>query len=93
MPIISSIEQMAIERGIERGLEQGLERGLEQGLERGIQLGKQEGIQQVARNLLARGMDPQQLAMVTELTLEQIQQLQLNLNDGDDRPLDLGEKH
>lgn len=42
----------------------------------GIQLGKQEGIRQVARNLLATGMAPAQIAAVTGLTLEQIGQLQ-----------------
>ncbi|MGF1577016.1 MAG: hypothetical protein ACFCU9_13990 [Cyanophyceae cyanobacterium] len=42
----------------------------------GILLGKQEGIQQTARNLLAMGLDPQQIATATGLTLEQIRQLQ-----------------
>jgi predicted transposase YdaD len=37
---------------------------------------KQEGIQQTARNLLAMGLDPQQIATATGLTLEQIRQLQ-----------------
>jgi predicted transposase/invertase (TIGR01784 family) len=36
----------------------------------GILLGKQEGIQQTARNLLAMGLDPQQIATATGLTLE-----------------------
>jgi predicted transposase YdaD len=39
--------------------------------QRGIQIGKEEGIQieiqQVAENLLATGMDPNQVAMVTGL--------------------------
>jgi predicted transposase YdaD len=38
---------------------------------------KQEGIQQVARNLLATGMDPAQIAAVSGLTLVQVQQLQV----------------
>ncbi|MFQ3614901.1 MAG: hypothetical protein SNJ68_14500 [Cyanobacteriota bacterium] len=37
---------------------------------------RQQGIQQTARNLLAMGLDPQQIATATGLTLEQIQQLQ-----------------
>ncbi|MEN9224736.1 MAG: Uma2 family endonuclease [Thermostichus sp. DRC_bins_24] len=48
----------------------------EQERQQGIQIGKQEGVQQVARNLLATGMDPAQIAAVTGLTLEQIRQLQ-----------------
>ncbi|NJL99802.1 MAG: Rpn family recombination-promoting nuclease/putative transposase [Synechococcaceae cyanobacterium SM2_3_2] len=48
----------------------------QEALAEGIQRGKQEGIQQTARNLLAMGLDPQQIATATGLTLEQIRQLQ-----------------
>ncbi len=40
-----------------------------------VPLSKQCATQQIARNLLAIGMDPAQIAAVTELTLEQVQQL------------------
>ncbi|MDX2273364.1 MAG: Rpn family recombination-promoting nuclease/putative transposase [Cyanobacteriota bacterium] len=61
----------------------------QEALAEGIQLGKQEGIQigeertkqQTARHLLAMGLDPQQIAMATELTLEQVQQLQQEYED------------
>ena len=40
MPYVTSIERMALEKGLAQGLEQGLERGLEQGLERGLERGE-----------------------------------------------------
>ncbi len=55
--------------------QEALAEGIQLGKQEGIQLGKQEGIQQVARNLLATGMDPVQIVAVTGLTLEQVQQL------------------
>ena len=58
MQYVTSIERMAIakglERGLEQGLEQGLERGLEQGLERGLERGVLKGEQKTLRRLLER---------------------------------------
>jgi hypothetical protein len=39
MPYISTIERMAIKRGMEKGIEQGIEKGMVQGLLTGIKLG------------------------------------------------------
>jgi predicted transposase/invertase (TIGR01784 family) len=62
--------------------QRGEQRGIQIGKQEGIQIGKQEGIQigiqQVAQNLLATGMDPDQVAMVTGLSLDWIQSLQAN---------------
>ncbi len=49
---------------------------LAEGRLEGIQIGEQQSKQQTARNLLAIGLDPQQIAAATGLTLEQVQQLQ-----------------
>jgi hypothetical protein len=43
MPYVTSIERMAIQRGLKQGLEQGLEKGLEQGRQQGLHQGKLEG--------------------------------------------------
>ncbi len=64
------------ERTLKEGIQLGEQRGIQLGKQEGIQLGEQRAIQQVARNLLATGMDPAQIAAVTGLTLEQIRQLQ-----------------
>ncbi|NJL99968.1 MAG: flagellar assembly protein H [Synechococcaceae cyanobacterium SM2_3_2] len=77
-------EKTEAEREVERDLIMNLspaylkwkEETLNEGRQEGIQLGKQEGIQQTARNLLAMGLDPAQIATATGLTLEQIRQLQ-----------------
>ena len=39
MPYISTIERMAIKRGMEKGIERGIEKGMAQGLLVGIKLG------------------------------------------------------
>jgi len=44
MPYISTIEKMAIKRGMEKGIEQGIEKGIEQGIEKGIIQGLIAGI-------------------------------------------------
>ncbi|MFQ3612228.1 MAG: Uma2 family endonuclease [Cyanobacteriota bacterium] len=48
----------------------------EQERQNGILIGEQRTKQQTARNLLAMGLAPQQIATATGLTLEQVQQLQ-----------------
>ena len=46
-----------------------------EGKQEGIQIGEQRTKLQTARNLLSMGLDPQQIATATGLTLEQIRQL------------------
>lgn len=46
MPYVSTIERLAIERGLEKGMQQGLEKGLQQGMQQGMQQGRHEGLQQ-----------------------------------------------
>ena len=60
-----------LERGLATGREEGISIGLEQGLERGAYQTKLE----TARNLLAMGLTPEQVAQGTNLPLEIVQQL------------------
>ncbi len=53
-------------------VQEGLKRGLHRGLHRGLQKGRQE----IAVNLLKTGMDVEQVAQVTGLTVEKVSQLQ-----------------
>lgn len=58
MPYITSVEQLARERGIEegyaKGLEQGIQKGIEKGVEKGIERGIEKGIETgESRGLLA----------------------------------------
>jgi len=64
------------EETLREGEQRGIEIGEQRGIEIGEQRGKEEGKVEVARNLLAAGMDPSQVAQFTGLTLEQIQPLQ-----------------
>jgi hypothetical protein len=40
MKYVTSVERLAIERGMAKGLEQGLERGMDMGLEKGLHKGQ-----------------------------------------------------
>ena len=61
----------------EQGIQEGRVEGLQQGLQEGLQEGLQQGLQQVALNLLRSGMNPEQVANFTGLSIEQVTQLQL----------------
>ncbi|NJK63932.1 MAG: hypothetical protein HC921_15720 [Synechococcaceae cyanobacterium SM2_3_1] len=63
MPLISSVEELAREEGIQIGEQ------------RGIQIGKQEGIQEVAINMLRQGMSIDEVASLTKLFTDQVEQL------------------
>ena len=65
--------------GYDEGYEKGISIGLEQGLERGLATGREEGAYQkaleTARSLLSMGLEPEQVAQGTGLSLEVIQKL------------------
>jgi len=65
------------QRGIALGEQRGEQRGIALGEQRGKQRGKQEGKQEVALNLLRSGMSIEQIAQLTGLDLQQIQDLSL----------------
>lgn len=56
-----------------------MKQGLQQGMQQGLELGKQEGeytkTLEIARNMLAQGLDSSMIATITGLTLEQIIEL------------------
>ena len=65
--------------GYDEGYEKGISIGLEQGLQRGLATGREEGAYQkaleTARSLLSMGLEPEQVAQGTGLSLEVIQKL------------------
>ena len=73
-----------IEKGIERGREEGIERGIERGREEGIERGREEGMEkgiekgrmEVARNMLANGLDIAQVSKCTGLSRAAVRKLQ-----------------
>jgi len=59
----------------EETLRAGEQRGIEIGEQRGIEIGEQQRAEGIARNMLAAGMAPTQIAQLTGLSLDQLQQL------------------
>ena len=51
---VTSVERLAIERGLQKGMEEGLEKGMEKGLEKGLEKGREEGRTQGTASVLLR---------------------------------------
>uniref|UniRef100_Q3AQX9 Transposase (putative) YhgA-like domain-containing protein n=1 Tax=Chlorobium chlorochromatii (strain CaD3) TaxID=340177 RepID=Q3AQX9_CHLCH len=68
MKYISSIERYAMEKGWSEGIEKGIAEGLEIGMEKGIEKGKLE----VAERLLGVGMNIEQVAELTGVSVAQL---------------------
>ena len=70
---------VGLERGLATGREEGISIGLERGREEGISVGIERGAYQTkletARSFLSMGLEPEQVAQGTGLSLEVIQKL------------------
>jgi len=69
---MTSIAQAYKQEALKEGLEQGLEQGIQRGMQQGIQCKARE----IAKNMLASGLDVDLIIQVTGLNLEDIKQLQ-----------------
>ena len=69
------LKEEAYEDGLFVGLATGREEGISIGLERGLERGAYQKALETARNLLAMGLEPEQVAQGTGLSLEVIQKL------------------
>ena len=62
MRFVSSLEKLAIKKGMEQGIEQGVQQGIQQGIQQGMQQGMQqgrvEGSLYILRQLLERRFGP-----------------------------------
>ena len=68
-----SVERTLQYDSYQQGMEKGMEKGMEQGLEKGMKNGKIE----IARKMLAKGMDEATVMDMTGLTAEEIKQMKL----------------
>ena len=68
-------KEEAYEDGLFAGREEGREEGISIGLERGLAQGAYEKALETAKNLLSMGLEPEQVAQGTGLSLEVILQL------------------
>ena len=65
--------------GIAEGMKQGMEKSMKQGIEKGMKQGLEKGLEQrsleIARKMLAKGMDAASVMEITGLSAEQMLQL------------------
>ena len=68
-----------MEKGMKQGMEKGMEKSMKQGMEKGMEKGMKQGMEQrsleIARKMLAKGMDAASVMEITGLSAEQMQQL------------------
>jgi len=68
-----------MEKGMKQGLEKGMEKSMKQGIEKGMKQGMKQGLEQrsleIARKMLAKGMDAASVMEITGLSAEQMLQL------------------
>ena len=73
MKYVTSVERLAIERGLQKGMEEGLEKGLEQGLEKG----RAQGTASVLLRLLNRRFGPLSADVTRRLAQSTPEQLEI----------------
>ena len=75
--------QKGIEKGKEEGIAEGMEMGMKQGMEKGRAEGMEKGMSQrsleIARKMLAKGMDEASIMDMTGLTVEEIKLLKAEM--------------
>ena len=57
------------------GIAEGMEKGMKQGMEKGMKQGLEQRSLEIARKMLAKGMDAASVMEITGLSAEQMQQL------------------
>lgn len=71
--------EKGMKQGMEKGMKQGMEKGMKQGMKKGMKQGMEKGLEQrsleIARKMLAKGMDAASVMEITGLSAEQMQQL------------------
>ena len=76
---VDTAKREGIAEGIEKGMKQGMEKSMKQGIEKGMKQGMEKGLEQrsleIARKMLAKGMDAASVMEITGLSVEQMQQL------------------
>jgi len=76
-------EQELIQQGMQQGIFKGKQEGLQEGLQQGIFKGKQEGFYEgerrkalsTAKKLKQKGLTIQEIAEVTDLSVEEVEKL------------------
>ena len=67
--------KQGMEKGMKQGMKQGMEKGMKQGMEQGMKQGLEQRSLEIARKMLAKGMDAASVMEITGLSAEQMRQL------------------
>lgn len=68
-------KEEGLAEGLEKGLAERMEKGLAEGMEKGMEKGMNQRSLEIARKMLANGMDAATVMEITELSESQLQQL------------------
>ena len=78
-----SVERTLIDDSYQTGKEEGMEKGIAEGMEKGMKQGMEKGMSQrsleIARKMLAKGMDDASVMDMTGLTAEEIKLLKAEM--------------
>ena len=81
--LIDDSYQKGKEKGKEEGIAEGMEKGMKQGMEKGMKQGMEKGMNlrslEIARKMLAKGMDEASVMDMTGLTAEEIKLLKAEM--------------
>ena len=71
-------EEKATQRGLEKGMQQGMQQGIERGIEQGIEQGSKETSINIAKEMLKKEMNIDDISEITKLSVEQIKKIKKN---------------
>ena len=72
---VDTAKREGIAEGMEKSMKQGMEKGMKQGMKQGMEKGLEQRSLEIARKMLAKGMDAASVMEITGLSAEQMQQL------------------
>ena len=80
-----SVERTLIDDSYQKGKEEGMEKGIAEGMEKGMKQGMEKGMSQrsleIARKMLAKGIDEASVMDMTGLTAEEIKLLKAEMGN------------
>ena len=74
-----SVERTLLDDRYQKGMEEGMEKGRAEGMEKGIEEGMSQRSLEIARKMLAKGMDEASIMDMTGLTVEEIKMLKAEM--------------
>ena len=74
-----SVERTLLDDRYQKGMEEGMEKGRAEGMEKGIEEGMSQRSLEIARKMLAKGMDEASIMDMTGLTAEEIKLLKAEM--------------